>query len=144
MVETWDESDPSRPKSMGFVGSEDYIRLQFEEYILSLVSAVKYHLFLEKHNQNPNNGGNSMLLPDIGMAFLGYYADETANSMLYGGADGDPAGDFGMDWVDMWKKTENFRVFMKFTDSELFDLVPPKHVMAGGLTMEDVQRRINQ
>ena len=29
-------------------------------------------------------------------------------------------------------------------DSELFDLVPPKHVMAGGLTMEDVQRRILQ
>ncbi|RPA85896.1 hypothetical protein BJ508DRAFT_411528 [Ascobolus immersus RN42] len=122
VVDTWDESDPSRPKSMGFVGSEDYIRLQFEEYILSLVSAVKYHLFLEKHNANPA-GSSNMLLPDI---------------------DGDPASDFGMDWVDMWKKTENFKIFMKFTDSELFDLVPPKHVMAGGLSMEDVQRRINQ
>lgn len=49
-----------------------------------------------------------------------------------------------MDWVDNWKMTENFRIFQKFTDSELFDLVPPKHVMAGGLTMEDVQRRIVQ
>ena len=29
-------------------------------------------------------------------------------------------------------------------DSELFDLVPPKHVMAGGLTMDDVSRRISQ
>ncbi|KAG0127981.1 transport protein Avl9-domain-containing protein [Tuber indicum] len=117
--ESWDESDPTRPKTMGFAGSEDYIRLQFEEYILSMVSSVKYHLFLEKHAGSEQN----VFLPDI---------------------DGDPANDFQMDWVDAWKKTENFRIFQKFTDSELFDLVPPKHVMAGGLTMEDVQRRILQ
>ena len=29
-------------------------------------------------------------------------------------------------------------------DSELFDLVPPKHLMAGGLSMDDVSRRISQ
>ncbi|PWW73153.1 hypothetical protein C7212DRAFT_218356 [Tuber magnatum] len=119
--ESWDESDPTRPKTMGFTGSEDYIRLQFEEYILSMVSSVKYHLFLEKHAGSESN----LFLPDIAL-------------------DGDPANDFQMDWVDAWKKTENFRIFQKFTDSELFDLVPPKHVMAGGLTMEDVQRRILQ
>lgn len=119
VTESWDEADPSRPKTMGFVGSEDYIRLQFEEYVLSMVSAVKYHLFLDKHHGSDQN----LFLPDI---------------------EGDPAYDFQMDWVDYWKMTENFRIFQKFTDSELFDLVPPKHVMAGGLTMEDVQRRIVQ
>jgi hypothetical protein len=46
--------------------------------------------------------------------------------------------------VDYWKKTDNFRIFQKFTEPEIFDLVPPKHVMAGGLTVEDVQRRIAQ
>ncbi|KAH8155314.1 uncharacterized protein LAJ45_00324 [Morchella importuna] len=119
VTESWDEADPSRPKTMGFVGSEDYIRLQFEEYVLSMVSSVKYHLFLDKHHGSDQN----LFLPDI---------------------EGDPAYDFQMDWVDYWKMTENFRIFQKFTDSELFDLVPPKHVMAGGLTMEDVQRRIVQ
>jgi hypothetical protein len=75
---------------MGFIGSEDYIRLQFEEYILSMVSAVKYHLFLEKHS------GTEMtaFLPDI---------------------DGDPSQDFNSEFVDYWKKTENFRIFQKFT-----------------------------
>ena len=29
--------------------------------------------------------------------------------------DGDPALDFGMDFIDMWKKTENYRIFQKFT-----------------------------
>src|SRR5690606_19651827 len=118
VIDTWDDADPTRPKSMGFVGSEDYIRLQFEEYVLALVSSVKYHLFLEKHAGEPHK-----LLPDI---------------------EGDPSTDFGTEWVEMWKRTENFRIFMSCTDSELFDLVPPRHVCAGGLSLEDVQRRLNQ
>jgi hypothetical protein len=47
---------------MGFIGSEDYIRLQFEEYILSMVSAVKYHIFLGKHAGSDLN----VFLPDVG------------------------------------------------------------------------------
>lgn len=62
VTESWDEADPSRPKTMGFVGSEDYIRLQFEEYVLSMVSSVKYHLFLDKHHGSDQN----LFLPDIG------------------------------------------------------------------------------
>jgi hypothetical protein len=46
---------------MGFVGSEEYIRLQFEEYILSMISTVKYHIFLEKHT-----GATHVTLPNIG------------------------------------------------------------------------------
>lgn len=61
VADSWDENDPSRPNTMGFVGSEDYIRLQFEEYALSMVSSVKCHDFLEKHA-----GSASRILPDVG------------------------------------------------------------------------------
>ena len=64
--ETWNETDPSRPNSLGYVGSEDHIRLQFEEYILSMVSAVKYHIFLEKHT----GSDSKVFLPDIGTFYL--------------------------------------------------------------------------
>ncbi|TGZ77249.1 hypothetical protein EX30DRAFT_335775 [Ascodesmis nigricans] len=121
VMDSWDDggSDPSRPKTMGFVGSEDYIRLQFEEYILSMVSAVKYHLFLQKHA----GSSTKVLLPDI---------------------EGDPSIDFGTEFVEYWQKTDNFRIFQQFTESEIFDIVPPRHVMAGGLSIEDVQRRLAQ
>jgi Transport protein Avl9 len=59
--ETWDETNPSRPKTLGFVGSEEYIRLQFEEYLLSLISSVKYHIYMEKHKHEPHK-----LLHDVG------------------------------------------------------------------------------
>ena len=34
---------------MGYMGSEEFIRLQFEEYLLALLSTTKYHLYLESH-----------------------------------------------------------------------------------------------
>ncbi len=103
---------------MGYVGSESFIRLQFEEYLLSLISSVKYHNHLAKYPNNPR-----MMLPHI---------------------EGDPALDYGQDFVDYWSRTENYRIWNTNTDSSLFDIIEPKHPCAGGLTMDDIQRRITQ
>ncbi|KAK1752074.1 late secretory pathway protein AVL9 [Echria macrotheca] len=116
--DTWDEANPNRPKTLGYVGSEEFIRLQFEEYLLSLISSVKYHNHLTKYGNNPR-----MLLPHI---------------------EGDPSHDYGQDFVEAWKRTENYRIWNTHTDSHLFDIVEPKHPCAGGLTIDDVQRRIAQ
>ncbi|KAF7546407.1 hypothetical protein G7Z17_g8453 [Cylindrodendrum hubeiense] len=114
--ETWDEANPSRPKTLKYVGSEEFIRLQFEEYILALISSVKYHNYL---TSNPNSP--KAILPEI---------------------EGDPILDFGNEWVEAWKRTENYRMWNAHTDSHLFDIVDPRHPCAGGLTIDDVQRRI--
>ncbi|RDL35715.1 Uncharacterized protein BP5553_06327 [Venustampulla echinocandica] len=114
--DTWDESNPGRPKTMGYVGSEEFIRLQFEEYLLSLISAVKCHNYLIHHAHNPK-----AMLPQV---------------------EGDPAHDFGVDWIEAWSRSENYRIWERNTDSHLFDIVEPKHPCAGGLTIDDVQRRI--
>lgn len=116
--DTWDDANPGMPKTMGYVGSEEFIRLQFEEYLLSLISSVKYHNHLAIHSQNPR-----MLLPHI---------------------EGDPSLDFNTDFIEAWKRTENYRIWDSHTDSHLFDIVEPKHPCAGGLTIDDVQRRIAQ
>ncbi|KAF7890349.1 hypothetical protein EAF00_008664 [Botryotinia globosa] len=114
--DTWDESNPSRPKTMGYVGSEEFIRLQFEEYLLSLISSVKCHNYLVVNAHNPR-----AQLPQV---------------------EGDPAHDFSMDWIDAWMRSENYEIWNNHTDSHLFDIVEPKHPCAGGLTIDDVQRRI--
>jgi hypothetical protein len=89
VTETWDDANPSRPINHGFMGSEDFIHLQFEEYLLSLISSVKYHLYIEKH---PNDTQNH--LPHI---------------------EGDPISDFGSEWLDAWQKTDNFRILQNTT-----------------------------
>jgi hypothetical protein len=116
--DTWDEANPSRPKTMSYVGSEEFIRAQFEEYLLALLSSVKYRAHLAKHSNNPR-----MLLPDV---------------------EGDPSLDFGNDFVEAWMRTDNYRIWNTYTDSHLFDIVEPRHPCAGGLTIDDIQRRVAQ
>ena len=101
---------------MRYQGSEEFIRLQFEEYLVSLISSVKCHNYMTQHASNPR-----VMLPQV---------------------EGDPAMDFSLDWIDAWSKSENYRIWNKNTDSHLFDFVEPKHPFPGGLTIEDVQRRL--
>jgi hypothetical protein len=110
--DTWDDANPSRPKNMQYAGSEEFIRSQFEAYILGLISSVKYHDFLALH-------------PD---------AQSTAEP--------DPAVDFGLEWVEAWSRTQNYRMWNANTDANLFAVSEPKHPCAGGLNIEDVQRRV--
>lgn len=114
--DTWDENIPSRPKDMGYAGSEEFIRLQFEEYLLSLLSASKYSRFVSSHKGDPK-----ALLSEV---------------------EGDPSVEFGIEFMNQWALTENYALFERTTDSHLFDVVEPRHPCAGGLTIEDVQRRL--
>ncbi|KAL8745579.1 MAG: hypothetical protein Q9190_002291 [Brigantiaea leucoxantha] len=117
VASTWDPLNPSRPTTLAYMGSEEFIRLQFEEYLLSLLSCMKYRFHL---NSNPTP---SSLLPGI---------------------EGDPSSDFGNEWVSAWQKTSNFQLFDSNTDSHLFDIVEPRHPTAGNLSIDDIQRRISQ
>ncbi|KAF2450319.1 hypothetical protein P171DRAFT_460048 [Karstenula rhodostoma CBS 690.94] len=113
--DTWDESNPSRPKDHGYAGSEEFIRMQFEEYLLAMLSAVKFKAYQEK------NKDKEKIITEH---------------------EGDPAGEFSNNYIHAWMQTENFRIWNKFTDSHLFDIVEPRHPCSGGLSIEDVQRRL--
>lgn len=113
--DSWDEENPNRPTHHGFVGSEEFIRLQFEEYLLSLLSSVKCQAELQRHPGVP--------VPGI---------------------DGDPTYDFNPEWIEAWKRSENFRIWNDKTERNLFDFVEAKHPCAGGLTIEDVKQRVTQ
>ena len=115
--ETWDEADPSRPKTHGYAGSEEFIRLQFEEYLFAFLAAEKYHQYLSKQNA----GDPKALLADV---------------------EGDPSIEFAPTFRDAWQQTENYKLWQRLTDLHLFDIVEPRHPCAGGLTIEDVQRRL--
>jgi hypothetical protein len=115
--DTWDDNDPSRPNTHGYAGSEEFIRLQFEEYLIALLSATKYRQYMEVNK----DGDPKLLLADV---------------------DGDPSLEFHNAFVEAWQQSENHQLWNATTDSHLFDIVEPRHPMAGGLTIEDVQRRL--
>ena len=124
--DTWDEEHPSQPKTLGFMGSEEFIRLQFEEYLLALLSSMKYHEELY-----PSDVGES-----------GYRSRTQLQNL---NIEGDPAMDFNTDFLAQWRTTSNYALFSRLTsDALLFSITEPRHPSAGGLTMEDIQRRLSQ
>ena len=120
IASTWDSANPSRPTTHGYVASDEFIRLQFEEYLLALLSATKYHLYLQ--SVPAHNRDLSALV----------------------GVEGDPALDFGEVWLESWKASPNFKLWHKNTDSHLFDIVDPRHPTAGSLSLDDINRRVAQ
>lgn len=42
VLDGWDENYPTRAKALGFLGSEEFIRMQFEEYLLALLSSIRH------------------------------------------------------------------------------------------------------
>ncbi|KAJ5301381.1 Late secretory pathway protein AVL9 [Penicillium antarcticum] len=123
--DTWDEEHPSRPKTLGFMGSEEFIRLQFEEYLLALLSSMKYHEELSSSTAGESTRSRTQL--------------QNYN------IEGDPATDFNMEFLTQWQTTSNYALFSRLTsDALLFSITEPRHPSAGGLTMEDVQRRVSQ
>lgn len=121
--ETWDESHPSQPKTHGYMGSEEFIRMQFEEYLLALLSCVNY---AEQSGPAAAGSGGGGLPPSTDI-------------------EGDPSAEFNPEFLARWRTTPNYALFRRLTsDALLFSIVEPRHPCAGGLTIEDVQRRIAQ
>ncbi|GAB1193536.1 hypothetical protein APSETT444_002757 [Aspergillus pseudonomiae] len=124
--DTWDEAHPEQPKTHGYMGSEEFIRLQFEEYLLALLSCMKYHEELDSFNAgDPGRRSKEQL--------------EAFN------IEGDPALEFNAEFLAQWQDTSNYALFKHLTsDALLYSIVEPRHPCAGGLTMDDVQRRLSQ
>ncbi|KAF7597615.1 late secretory pathway protein avl9 [Aspergillus hancockii] len=124
--DTWDEAHPEQPKTHGYMGSEEFIRLQFEEYLLALLSCMKYHEELD-----------SFTAGDPGR--------RSRNQLEAFNIEGDPALEFNAEFLELWQNTSNYALFKRLTsDALLFSIVEPRHPCAGGLTIDDVQRRLSQ
>ncbi|KUL88581.1 hypothetical protein ZTR_05114 [Talaromyces verruculosus] len=123
--ETWDPAHPEQPKTHGYVGSEEFIRLQFEEYLLALLASTNH-----RQHVQPMSPGK---------------AAEAKSKGQSPDAEGDPTLDFNTDFIAHWQTTPNYALFHQLTsDALLFSIVEPKHPYAGGLTIDDIQRRLAQ
>ncbi|THC88780.1 hypothetical protein EYZ11_011770 [Aspergillus tanneri] len=124
--DTWDEAHPQQPKTHGYMGSEEFIRLQFEEYLLALLSCMKYHEDLNSFN-------------------AGEPGRKTRAQLEAFNIEGDPALEFNSEFLKQWQNTSNYALFKNLTsDALLFSIVEPRHPCAGGLTIDDIQRRLTQ
>ncbi|EJT98777.1 hypothetical protein DACRYDRAFT_110671 [Dacryopinax primogenitus] len=100
--ETWVEEDPSRPSGMQFLGSDDFLRSKFEDYICSALSAIKYADFLAKGAKN-----------DVMISGAPSPAEVTQR--------------FGESFIAGFRQTRCGQLWDRTTDPVLFDICEPRH-----------------
>jgi hypothetical protein len=106
--ETWDQSHPEQPKTHGYVGSEEFIRLQFEEYLLALLSCV---------NHREHVGPSVQTKPSES-------TKDNNKTRATDNADGDPTIEFSSEFITQWQTTPNYALFHRLTsDALLFSIV---------------------
>ena len=116
VTETWNPNDPTRPTSMGFHGSDDYLRTRFEDYICAMLSSTKYADFLAKSD---------------------------AEQVAIQAPDASTTSSFGAEFLTALRSTEAFSLWNSVTDPMLFDIVDHKHPCEGKTSaIEDVGLRL--
>lgn len=75
---------------------------------------------------------------------LGIQKQPTSQSQT-SDVEGNPAHEFNPEFLALWKTTSNYALFNRLTsDALLYSIVEPRHPCAGGLTIDDVSRRVSQ
>ncbi|KAI5956696.1 hypothetical protein KGF57_003416 [Candida theae] len=91
------------PDSKDYIGNDDYIRYQFEDYINSLISVIRYHQYAKRFFQPPP----------------GFAADDANEGSI---------DDFSKSYIREWEKTENFQIWNAMADEFVFNFIEPVHI----------------
>ncbi|ODV97917.1 hypothetical protein PACTADRAFT_47750 [Pachysolen tannophilus NRRL Y-2460] len=96
---------------------DDYIRNNFENYLVGMLSSVKYDYFLSNANQTQLQSLNS----DNTNGFRAPKDNMKPNHISY----------FNLNFINEWKQTTNFRIFNESSYDEIFNMqgqFEPVHV----------------
>lgn len=111
------------PDSKDYIGNDDYIRYQFEDYINSLISTMRYHQYAKRFNQPPP----------------GFSADDPNEGLI---------DDFNKYYLRAWEKTENFHIWHAMADEFIFNFIDPIHIghtlkLSGSLNKKNIANFFN-
>lgn len=110
----------------GFVGSDDYIRYKFEDYLCSLLSTTKYAHYVDKFKQ-----------PPPGFAHTTTGTEHDANDDV--SVDNGNLAAFEAPFVEAWTTTKNYAIWDAMSDEFIFNFLPPRHY---GADIADTRSRI--
>lgn len=95
------------PTADSYVGSDDHIRYQFEDYIRSLLSTTRFHQYTERFGSSP---------PGF----------DIAENKHYGALK-----DFHEAFITSWLSTNNYKIWDAVCDEFIFNFHEPYHIGAG-------------
>ncbi|KAI8329319.1 transport protein Avl9-domain-containing protein [Chlamydoabsidia padenii] len=137
VYDTWDTNDPSRPMQNTYLGSDDYLRARFEEYVLSLLSSTKH---VQDTNvlsliQGASSSGSNTTITDDQVT--------SEDVMLDDDKERNYVIDYGIKWWLAWRETTNFKLWNQYTDHEIYEIVEPGHPGMGHISILDIQNTLS-
>lgn len=100
-----------------YVGSDDYIRYKFEDYLCSLLSTTKYAQYVEKFKQSPPGFSHTSVAADV----------DTNDDVS---TDNGNLSAFGNEFIEHWQKTKNYAIWDTMSDEFIFNFLTPRHIGA--------------
>ncbi|CAO3596008.1 unnamed protein product [Absidia cylindrospora] len=147
VYDTWDTNDPSRPMQNTYLGSDDYLRARFEEYVLSLLSSTKHaqDTNVLSSIQGSSSQDTNVLSSIQGSSSTSPMAEDQITSddiMLDDDKERNYVMDYGIKWWLAWRDTTNFKLWNHYTDHEIYEIVEPGHPGMGHISILDIQNTL--
>lgn len=101
-----------------YIGNDDYIRYQFEDYLLSLLSTTRFHQYVQKFNQFPPGFSETSSPNQTNEDTNGYNGDLSL---------------FNINFIGSWENTSNFKIWDLTGDEFIFNFINPRHVQVDSL-----------
>lgn len=108
-----------------FIGSDDFIRYQFEDYILSLLSTTRFYQYKEKFHQPPPGFASYDTHDTKSKSDENHdkYEEPGLNSIDNGNIDL-----FNAKFMEEWFRSKNFKVWNAMADEFMFNFINPRHI----------------
>ncbi|CAO1622135.1 unnamed protein product [Sympodiomycopsis kandeliae] len=150
VVESYNPNDPSRPTTLKYEGSEDWIRAKFEDYICAMLSCVKYSDSIQPIKSDPSqtnhvtsSSSDNNYPPSRSSTPFGTKDPHISQSGLT--ESNEIISSYNALFIHAFKSTKAYEIWNSITSSILFDLVPYQHPCGNFKisTLEDVSLRLS-
>ncbi|KAL1920224.1 uncharacterized protein VTP21DRAFT_1370 [Calcarisporiella thermophila] len=110
--ESWSDNE-YQSNTMEYIGSDDFLRARFEEYLLSILASIRHAESLESENLE---------------------VITVTNEKNY-------LSDYNLNWVTTWKTTNNYQIWNRYADYEIYEICEPGHPYASNSSLSEFQRQ---
>lgn len=116
-----------------FIGSDDYVRFEFEDYLLSLLSTTRYNQYYEKFNQPPPGFSNvtvhsNEISERKKSSETSNIKDQLDEGVSLNNMENGNLTLFNSSFIECWLTTNNFKIWDHMADEFIFNFLDPKHI----------------
>lgn len=111
-----------------YIGSDDFVRYQFENYLLSLLATTRYDQYMQKFNQPPPGFSNTTFSTKRDSYKQNDNSLDREVAAHVNNSENGKLALFNKKFYELWCATNNYRIWNSMADEFIFNFICPKHI----------------